>query len=85
LQNINGSSLSVCIQALQKAIRFNEFLSQSDTIDADDFEESSLMFEQELVRLCRLYRDEESRNGVPIPLAQLLKPPYDSAEFIASI
>lgn len=77
MPNINENSLAVCIQALQKAIRFNDFISQSDTVDSDNYEESSYMFELELSRLCELYKIEEKNGNVSIPLSSLLTPPFD--------
>lgn len=77
MPNINENSLSVCIQALQKAIKFNEFLSQSETVESDDYEESSYMYELELNRLCELYKTEELKGNASIPLSSLLKPPFD--------
>ncbi len=77
MPNINENSLVVCIQALQKAIRFNDFISQSDTVDSDNYEESSYMFELELSRLCELYKIEEKNGNVSIPLSSLLTPPFD--------
>ena len=77
MPNINENTLSVSIQALQKAIKFNDFLSQSETVESDDYEESSYMYELELSRLCELYKAEELKGNVSIPLSNLLKPPFD--------
>ncbi len=77
MPNINENSLVVCIQALQKAIRFNDFISQSDTVNSDNYEESSYMFELELSRLCELYNIEEKNGNLSIPLSSLLIPPFD--------
>jgi hypothetical protein len=77
MPNINENSLVVCIQAFQKAIRFNDFISQSDTVDSDNYEESSYMFELELSRMCELYKIEEKNGNVSIPLSSLLTPPFD--------
>jgi len=74
---INEKSLAICIQALQKAIKFNDFLSQSETVEGDDYEESSYMYELELSRLCDLYKSEELKGNVSIPLSSLLKAPFD--------
>ncbi len=57
--NIDPRSLSVCIQALQKAIKYNEFLSQSETVELDDYEESSYMYELELMRLIKIYQSKK--------------------------
>ncbi len=77
MPTINEKSLAVCIQALQKAIKFNDFLSQSETVESNDYEESSYMFELELSRLCDVYKSEELAGNVSIPLSSLLKPPFD--------
>lgn len=77
MPNIDNGSLSVCIQALQKAIRHNEFLAQSQTVDSDDYEESSHMYEVELSKLVNLYKQEEKKGSVPIPLSKLLHAPFD--------
>ena len=77
MPNIDNDSLSICIQALQKAIRHNEFLSQSATVDSNDFEESSHMYELQLGKLCKIYKLEEERGNVTIPLSKLLHGPFD--------
>lgn len=77
MPDIDNRTLSVCIQALQRAIRFNDFLSQSQTVDSDDHEESSYMYEQELSRLIDIYAAEELLGRVNIPLSSLLHPPFD--------
>ncbi len=71
--NIDIRSISVCIQALDDSIRYYDLLSQSDTVDSDDFEECKYMYEVELSRLCELYSAEEKKGNVPIPLSKLLK------------
>ncbi|XZZ63082.1 hypothetical protein ACJJIF_06030 [Microbulbifer sp. SSSA002] len=63
LRNFNEKSLVICIQALQTAIKFNEFLSQSETTENDNYEESSYMYELEP------YRQEEAAGSITIPLS----------------
>lgn len=77
MPSVDEKSLATCIQALQKAIKFNDFLSQSETVESDDYEESSYMYELELSRLCDLYKIEEIQGKVSIPLSSLLQPPFD--------
>lgn len=79
MPQVDVRSLSVCIQALQTAIKHNDFLSQSATVDSDDYEESSYMFELELAKLIKLYQREEAAGKVNIPLTELLKPPFDGS------
>ena len=74
---IDIRTISVCIQALQRAIRFNDFLSQSETVDGEDLEESSQMYEHELSRLIEVYAAEERSGRVNVPLSRLLHPPFD--------
>lgn len=74
---IDIRSLAVCIQALQRAIRFADSLSQSRTADADDYDESSYMYEQELSRLVGIYTKEEQAGRASVPLGKLLHPPFD--------
>ena len=71
--NIDIRTISVCIQSLDDSIRYYNLLSQSDTVDSDDFEECKYMYEVELSRLCELYLQEEKKGNVPIPLSKLLK------------
>jgi hypothetical protein len=71
--NIDIRTISVCIQSLDDSIRYYDLLSQSDTVDSDDFEECKYMYEVELSRLCELYAQEEKKGNVPIPLSKLLK------------
>lgn len=66
-------SISVCIQALEDAIRYYDLLAQSDTTNSDDFEECKYMYEVELSRLCEIYSAAEARGDAPVPLAKLLK------------
>ena len=80
MADIDPRSLSVCIQALQKAIKYNDFLSQSETVDSNDYEESSYMYELELLKLIKIYRSEEKINNVSIPLSQLLMAPFNETE-----
>lgn len=73
MPNIDIRTISVCIQALEDAIRYYEFLSQSETAESDDYEECKYMYEVELSRICEIYSKEEERGLVPVPLKTLLK------------
>jgi len=75
LLNIDIRTISVCIQALEDAIRYYDLLSQSETTNDADFEECKYMYEIELIRLCDIYMAEERNGNAPIPLAALLKNP----------
>jgi hypothetical protein len=79
--DIDVRSLSVCIQALQRAIRFNELMAHSETVDEEDYEQSSYMYELELSRLAKIYRAEEAAGRVDVPLSRILRPPFDDMDF----
>ncbi len=46
-------------------------------VDSDDYEESSYMFEKELSKLVAIYKQEEKKGNVSIPLVKLLHAPFD--------
>ena len=73
MPDVDIRSISVCIQALQDAIRHYEFLCQSQTVDPDDYEEAKYMYELELARMSEIYAAEEKLGRTPIPLASLLR------------
>ncbi|HTF97512.1 MAG TPA: hypothetical protein VL995_15335 [Cellvibrio sp.] len=73
MPSVDIRTLSVCIQALEDAIRYYDLLSQSETTDSDDYEECKYMYEVELSRLCEIYAKEEEKGLVPVPLKKLLK------------
>jgi hypothetical protein len=73
MPNIDIKTISVCIQALEDAIRYYDLLSQSDTTNSDDYEECRYMYEVELSRLCEIYSKEEEKGLAPVPLGTLLK------------
>jgi hypothetical protein len=73
MPNIDIRTLSVCIQALEDAIRYYDLLSQSETTDSNDYEECKYMYEVELSRLCEIYAKEEEKGLTPVPLKKLLK------------
>ncbi len=75
MPDVDIRSISVCIQALQDAIRHYEFLSQSQTVDPDDYEEAKYMYELELARMSEIYAAEEKLGKTSIPLATLLRDP----------
>lgn len=75
--DVSVRTLSVCIQSLQTAIKHNDFLSQSNTVDKNDYEESFYMYELELSQLVKLYKEEERLGNTNIPLVQLLKAPFE--------
>lgn len=73
MPNVDIRTQAVCIQALEDAIRYYDLLSQSETTDSDDYEESKYRYEVELSRLCEIYATEEEKGLAPVPLKKLLK------------
>lgn len=69
---LDVQSVSVCIQALDDAIRHCNLLAQLEAVNSDDFEEFKYMYEVELSRLCKVYSQVEARGEAPIPLKKLL-------------
>nr|WP_086940545.1 hypothetical protein [Thaumasiovibrio occultus] len=69
-------SLSVCIQALQTALAHYDWLVASGQCQQEDMEEAVYMYEHELAKLIDIYRAQERRGEVAIPLKKLLQPPY---------
>lgn len=76
MEHIDSRNLSVCIQGLQDAIKYAEFLSRSDNVEEDDHKESIFMYERELIKMVDLYKKLEKDNKVNIPLAKLVSEPY---------
>ena len=76
MAEIDIRSLAVCIQALQRAIRFHDFLNRAQAVDPDGQEDKSYMYEQELNRLVGIYKIEEQAGRALIALADLLYPPF---------
>ena len=73
MPEIKNSTIAICIQALEDATKHYNMLSQSETVDSDNFEECIYMYEVELARLCEIYRKEEEKGNTQVPLASLLK------------
>jgi hypothetical protein len=75
---IDNGSLLICLQALERAIQYNEFLSQSETVDADDFEEINYRYELTLNKLAQIYNTEAKNNPTMLPINQIIS--YQVAE-----
>jgi len=73
MPDIDIRTISVCIQALEDAIRYYDLLSQSETTNRDDYEECKYMYEVELSKMCEIYLKEEEKGLAPVPLKKLLK------------
>lgn len=70
---IDNGSLVICLQALERAIEYNEFLSQSDTVDKDDYEEINYRYELTLNKLAKQYIEEAKSNPSMLPLEKVIK------------
>ena len=55
MPDIDIRTISVCIQALEDAIRYYDLLSQSETTNSDEYEECKYMYEVELSKMCEIY------------------------------
>lgn len=73
MPSLDIHSLSVCMQALEDAVRYYDLLAKADNQDRDDYEECRLMYQQELRRLCQIYREQEQLGVATVPLKRLLK------------
>lgn len=73
MPNIDSSSLIMCLQGLERAIEYNEFLSQSESVEKDDYEEVNYRFELTLNKLAKVYLEEREVNCSLIPLEGFLK------------
>jgi hypothetical protein len=75
MAELSVDAIAVCIQALEDAIRYYDFLSQSQTVDPDDHAETKYMYEVQLAKLCAIYAAEEKNGNTSVPLSALLKNP----------
>ncbi|BDU39767.1 hypothetical protein [Vibrio nigripulchritudo] len=73
MQTIDNGELVICLQALERAIEHNEFLSQSETVDKDDYEEINYRYELTLNKLAKKYIDESKKNPTLIPIDKIIK------------
>lgn len=70
---IDNGHLTLCLQALERAIEYNEFLSQSETVDKDDYEEINYRYELALNQLAKKYNEQRKSNSNLLPLEKLIK------------
>jgi hypothetical protein len=70
---IDNGNLVICLQALERAIEFNEFLSQSETVDKDDYEEINYRFELTLNQLAKKYIEACETDKTLIPISKVIK------------
>lgn len=75
---IDNGDLLMCLQALERAIEYNEYLSQSETVDKDDYEEINFEYECALNRLAEIYNKERETNNKLLPLDQVIKYEFGS-------
>ncbi len=73
MQTIDNGSLIICLQALERAIEHNEFLSQSETVDKDDYEEINYRYELTLNKLAIKYIEEWEKDGTLLPISEIIK------------
>jgi hypothetical protein len=73
MPDVDVDTLAVCLQALEKALKFNALVSASQTVGLRAYAESDLQYERALQTLIRIYKKEERQGKVPVPLKKLLK------------
>ena len=73
MPTIENGSLILCLQALEKAIEYNEYLAQFETVDKDDYEEINYQYELALNKLAKVYNDERAANSNLLPIEKLVK------------
>lgn len=70
---IDNGNLIICLQALERAIEYNEFLSQSETVDKDDYEEINYRYELTLNKLAKQYIEESKKDKSLLPISKIIK------------
>ena len=73
MQEIDNGNLIICLQALERAIEYNEFLSQSETVDKDDYEEINYRYELTLNKLAKQYIEESKKDESLLPISKIIK------------
>jgi len=69
---IDNGNLIMCLQALERAIEYNEYLSQSETVDKDDYEEINFEYECTLNKLAKIYNEERMKNSKLLPIEDIV-------------
>jgi hypothetical protein len=70
---IDKGSLVICLQALERAIEFNKFMSQSDTVEKDYYEEINYRYELTLNKLAKMYIGETEKDKNLKPIEKIVK------------
>jgi hypothetical protein len=70
---IDKGSLVICLQALERAIEFNDFISQSDTVEKDNYEEINYRYELTLNKLGKIYIEEQKIDTDLLPIEKIIK------------
>ena len=78
MPDISVDQLVMCLQALETAMKHYEFISKSQTVDPEKFEEILFEFEKTLNQLRKIYKQEEAKGNTRIPLKDIIK--YDCRE-----
>ncbi|MGD9188356.1 MAG: hypothetical protein PVI89_09100 [Desulfobacteraceae bacterium] len=73
MPTIDKGSLVICLQALERAIEFNEFMSQSDTVEKDNDEEINYRYELTLIKLAKMYIEEAKKDKNLMPIEEIIK------------
>lgn len=73
MPTIDNGNLVICLQALERAMEYNEFLSQSETVDKDDYEEINYRYELTLNQLAKKYIEESKKDDSLLPINNIIK------------
>jgi hypothetical protein len=73
MPKIDKGSLVICLQALERAIEFNEFISQSDTVEKDNYEEINYRYELTLNKLAKIYIKEQENDPDLLSIEKIIK------------
>ena len=70
---IDNGNLIVCLQALERAIEHNNFISQSETVKQNTFEEINYRYELTLNKLAKQYINETKTDETLLPIEKIIK------------
>lgn len=73
MSNLDDGDVIVCLQALERAIEYNQYLSQSETVDKDDYEEINYRYELVLNRLGKQYIAKSKKDSSLMPISKIIE------------
>jgi hypothetical protein len=76
MPEVSVSHIVICLQALETAMKHYEYISKSQTVDPENFEEILYEFEKTLNQLCKIYKQEEAKGNTHLPLKDIISYDY---------